>query len=1054
MNRTLTVCRASAGTGKTYSLAANYVGLLFSGVSYRSILAVTFTNKATAEMKERILVFLNSIAHDPDNQASKDALKAARQRMIGNLKATDAELRRMADECYKSMLTDYDNIHISTIDRFMLRLLRGLSQMLGTTGASAEVELDYDYLVSRAVDRLLTDPDTGDPRDRLRYIAGEAVQSGKDWDIRRSLVSLAKEMYNEQVQVLETEGKVVFDSARILAYKKNVDWHNSARYPEFGRMQKLLKIVQPCADRAEIDKGRNYYSFITRISDSLKGRAGEPFKGLGERDAAALDGDGAKFMMKMQDAGRARLVCDTLREMNELCVKCRKSYIDAYLTTSLLDNMALMGDIRRVMGEILAEENRLLLAQTADILQRALKSGDADFILEKAGIRYRHIMIDEFQDTSALQWRNILPLVQDLLSQGGTTLVVGDIKQSIYRWRNGDWRIMQNLGRDKDEADPSRDTLKDYFTAMNLVRNHRSRRQVVMFNRMFFRRAAEILQAEVPSVADIYGIGLPDADEQQYYLPGNEGGHVEVHVEPKEKQEAQAGLTEMFSLMESLLEAGDKASNMMILIRYNREAEDVVAAFRALDAADFKKLKECRIVSCDSFHLESSVSVMTVINSLRYLVRGDAVAKVYLENVLDSTQTAALEAQNTGMPLVELINSLVQKLLPPDLPDLAYINALLDQTRDYVGRYGSDNEMFLRFWDDCMHSMAVSAPEGDAIRIMTVHSAKGLQAKNVFLPFFHWKLHDKKGYLWQQAGPATTDGTETAGYIPVTKNSSLLDESVYAQAAADDRQAETVDNMNLMYVALTRAEENMYIRAVVPEKQIDAPSLDTVAGLLLSVLGGNMERTGNGQVYSTEEEAAGKKKKSARLKNPFSMEDAGRLDAELHVGERPVQFCQSQESLLMEEWQGGNRLARINLGNLCHDIFARMETREDEEAAIAEARTKGLLPDKETEDRVRLLIDKAWTIPELCDWFSGKYELLREVTFLTAYGRDQRPDRVMIDRQSKKAIVLDYKFGKQHQADYDAQVRRYMALMRGVGYEQVEGWLWYAEEGQLVKVGL
>ena len=184
------------------------------------------------------------------------------------------------------------------------------------------------------------------------------------------------------------------------------------------------------------------------------------------------------------------------------------------------------------------------------------------------------------------------------------------------------------------------------------------------------------------------------------------------------------------------------------------------------------------------------------------------------------------------------------------------------------------------------------------------------------------------------------------------------------------------------------------------------------------------------------------------------MEDAGRLDAELHVGERPVQFCQSQESLLMEEWQGGNRLARINLGNLCHDIFARMETCEDEETAIAEARTKGLLPDKETEDRVRLLIDKAWTIPELCDWFSGKYELLREVTFLTAYGRDQRPDRVMIDRQSKKAIVLDYKFGKQHQADYDAQVRRYMALMRGVGYEQVEGRLWYAEEGQLVKVGL
>ena len=1054
MNKTLTVCRASAGTGKTYSLAANYVGLLFSGVSYRSILAVTFTNKATAEMKERILVFLNGIAYDPDNQASKDALKAARQRMIANLKASDADLRRMAGDCYRSMLSDYDNIHISTIDRFMLRLLRGLSQMLGTAGASAEVELDYDYLVSRAVDRLLTDTGGDDVRERLMHIAGETVQSGKDWDIRHSLVSLAKEMYNEQVMVMEAAGDIDFSPERILAYKKNVDWHNSARYPEFGRLRSLLPVVQSCADREEIDKGRNYYSFISRVSNSLKGRAVEPFKGLGERDAAALDGDGAKFMKKIQDAGRAKLICDTLREMNALCTKCRESYINASLTTSLLDNMALMGDIRRVMGDILAEENRLLLAQTADILQRALKSGDADFILEKAGIRYRHIMIDEFQDTSALQWRNILPLVQDLLAQGGTTLVVGDIKQSIYRWRNGDWRIMQNLGQDKDEADPSRDTLKDYFTAMSLVRNHRSRRQIVMFNRMFFRRAAALLQAEVPSLADIYGVALPEADEHEYYLEGNEGGHVEVHVEPKEAQDTGTGLETMFSVMETRLEAGDKASDMMVLIRYNREAEELVAAFRALDSTDFSRLKQCRIVSCDSFHLESCVSVMTVINALRYLVRGDAVAKMYIDNVLDSTQAEALREQNINIPLVELINALVQKLLPHDLPDLAYVNALMDQTRDYVGRYGSDNETFLRFWDDRMHSMSVSAPEGDAIRIMTVHSAKGLQAKNVFLPFFHWKLHDKKGYLWPHAGLETTDGAEMEGCIPVTKNSSLLDESVYAQVAANERNAETVDNMNLMYVALTRAEENMYIRAVVPEKQMDKPVQDTVAGLLLNVLEGDLTQTDNGLVYSTEEEKAGKRKKNVRLKNPFSMEDAQVLTAELHVGERPVQFCQSKESLLMEEWQGEKRMARINLGNLCHDIFAHMETRDDEEAAIGGARTKGLLPDKETEDKVRHLIDKAWAVPELCDWFSGKYDLLREVTFLTAYGRDQRPDRVMIDRQSRKAIVLDYKFGKQHEEEYNGQVRRYMALMRGIGYEHVEGWLWYAEEGLLLKVGL
>jgi len=1054
MNRTLTVCRASAGTGKTYSLAANYVGLLFSGVSYRSVLAVTFTNKATAEMKERILVFLNGIAHAPDNPASKEALKAARERMIGNLKATDADLRRMADDCYKSMLTDYDNIHISTIDRFMLRLLRGLGQMLGTTAAGAEVELDYDYLVARAADRLLTDPAGMEVRERLLNIANSALQNGRDWDIRRSLVSLAKEMYNEQVQVLEAAGEIDFDQALIRAYKQNIDWRNRARYPVFDRMREQLRQVRHCQDNDEIDKGRYYYSFISRVAESLKGRSSEPFKPLGEREAAALE-DGAKFMKKIQDAGRARAVCEVLREMNKLCVECRKIYIDSSLTTALLDNMELLADMRRVMGEILAEENRLLLAQTADILQKALQGGDADFILEKAGIRYRHIMIDEFQDTSALQWRNILPLVQDLLAQGGTTLVVGDIKQSIYRWRNGDWRIMQNLGREKDDADPGRDTLRDYFTAMNLVRNHRSRRQVVLFNRMFFRRAAEILQAEVPSVADIYGIAQADLDEREYYLEGNEGGRVTARVSAKGTPAAEGHLMEMFRLMEKYLAAGDRASDMMVMIRYNREAEEVVSAFRSLDDGEYGRLKRCRLVSCDSFHLESSVSVMTVINALRYRVFGDAVAKMYINGVLDYSQVEVVERVRTDMPLVELVNTLVKILLSQQLPDLAYVNALLDQTRDYVGRYGSDVEDFLHYWDDRMHSMSVSAPEGDAIRIMTVHSAKGLQAKNVFLPFFHWRLHDRKGYLWPQAGVETTDGVKRLGRIPITKNSSLLDDSVYASVVAEDRNAETVDNMNLMYVALTRAETNMHIWASVDEKKMDTPVHDTVAGLLLEVLRGDMRQEDGGLAYCTPEEKEGRRKKNARLKNPFSMEDAEVRTMELHVGERPVQFCQSQESLLMEDrLAGGGRIARINLGNLCHDIMARMAVRTDEERAIDEARTKGMLPDRETEDTVRRLIDRAWDNPLLCDWFSGKYELLREVTFLTAYGHDQRPDRVMIDRKESRAVVLDYKFGKQHDAAYRGQVRRYMALMRGVGYAHVEGWLWYAEDGQLVKVEL
>lgn len=1034
---TLTVCRASAGTGKTYTLAANYVGLLLSGISYRSILAVTFTNKATSEMRERILLFLNGIANDPDNPAAKDALKAARQHMIARRNESDEILRRRAGECYRQMLIDWDNIHVSTIDRFMLHLVRGLSLLLGNNSIGSEVELDVRYLIIRAVDRLLTAPESQAVRRRIRQRAGSNASDGADWDLRRNLIALAETMYSEQIQAYDAEGLIDFDADHIAAFRQSIDWRQTGRYPKLDRMRELVRQLKPVADNEEIPAGRNYHAFIRNAAETLRGHTSKPFPPLAAKQAEALEGDAKAFLKKMAGSPRGGEILSQLREMCSLQPECRRLYIDSELTIALLDDMTLLADIRSVLTTILREENRILLAETASLLRQALRQGDADFILENAGIRYQYIMIDEFQDTSRLQWQNILPLLAELLSQGGTALLVGDLKQSIYRWRNGDWRIMQQLGS-------SREMLSDFYNPIQLSQNRRSKRQIVQFNLRTFRRISELLQIQLPILGEIYNEGYDGKSVDGFYTHGAEGGQVSVAICPDNPDEETA-LREMFLILEQHLSAGLMAADIMILIRFRSEADRIIQYLRTLSTDEFPRVTACRVVSCDSFRLRSSSSVMLIIRALLYRVMHDGVAEAYIRGCLTEDKMAQLDAVDLTMPLQQIINALVALLLPASPPDLAYINALLDYTRDYVSHYGSDPKAFLLYWDEILADQTIAAPEGDAIRIMTIHAAKGLEARCVCLPFFDWKIRSPKGYLW-----VPTDAEESGeglGFIPLTKRSSLIAESQYASYWEEECQAETIDNINLMYVALTRAGEFLHIWAT------DGAKSDTVASLMQQVLADELLDDNGILRFQAEEPAHRASQRAPRLPNPFSMDGAESITAELCLNERPVLFCQSQESqLMLNTDETSERYGRIRLGTICHDIFSRMATRDDQDEAIREACIKGLIPDPNTLREVTRLINRAWESPLFCDWFSGRYELLRESTFITAFSPDQRPDRVMIDRADNSAVVLDYKFGLTHDTRYRAQVRRYMALVSSLGIARVKGYLWYAEESRLVPV--
>ena len=1061
LHRPLNVCRASAGTGKTFTLAAYYVGLLLSGESYRSILAVTFTNNATSEMKERIMGYLYEL------QQGKNAafLAKARTFMIARHNDTDAVLRARAGECFRQMLLDYDNVHVQTIDSFLLTLQNGLAAVLKMS-AGYTPELDLKRVVTQAVDQMLSTDMSEVTRQLLVSYVKANLEEEDNSDIRAALIGMANALYNESVQMLETEGRLLTDAEAIEAYRERLDaaWQHDEDRQRLHSLVTSLEAVDP-----SIPNGKYLNSAIENLRMSLHSirylDKKVRFRGL--TDSQLNNAESGKWS-KLPETVVKQVV-----EATYVARRCLITYNTYTLSREFTYDLQLMSELRALIRRNLAEMNKTLLARTADRLCRALKKGDADFILEKAGIRYHHVLLDEFQDTSQLQWSVFDLLVKELVAgEGNTILVVGDIKQSIYRWRNGDWHTMDQLGKENDA----------YHAYLNpdfprLVRNFRSSREVVEFNLSLFKHICEVYPFLNPEdnnpdqIREIYDEGYAPDQIDAFYRSGDErkeGGYVNVCAFQRDGRSAptKAIVTHMLDQMERVLQAGGTPEQMMVLVRDNKEIARITDQWDTMDAAQYPLLSQVPLATESSYLLSASADVQLIIAVLYCLAtpQTHSLYEQIIRQRLPNTELASLlKGLHKHGPLFETVCDILRLCLCDEQghytgSEHAYINTFLDHVRAYVASEGGNTEEFLRYWEETLRDQSIPMNAVGAIRIMTVHKSKGLEAPTLFVPFCNWDAEvnaRKENKVWCESVLPDEEGNPVS--LPI-RYSSEMKQSAYAADYENERHNSRIDNLNLLYVALTRARDNLFIYT-----DCDAKGQTTTIGqYVLSFIGVPDDAFANGEAYYAYEKGQLTiRTEQVSEDGPFDFVTAPTQQAQLWSDGRQVHFVQSTDSLqYAEHGEEAARLAqRKEIGTICHEVFARLTQRISSKsqwqaqlnAILDEFETQGLIESEKMRKEVFFLVHKAWSDPQMQHWFITPY-IVKAEQALYMDGKEYRPDRVMIDQQTGKAIVLDYKFGTEHDNEYSEQVHRYMRAMQLMGHKDVEGYLWYARTGELVAV--
>ncbi|MBO7263830.1 MAG: UvrD-helicase domain-containing protein [Alistipes sp.] len=1051
------ILSASAGSGKTYQLTLKYMcDVIQHPERYRNILAVTFTNKATEEMKSRILREIHTLASGNSSPYLNDV-----KRELG---ISEAQIREGAKRARTRILHDFSRFTILTIDRFFQRILRAFIKEL-SLDLNYNIEIDTNQLLERSTDTLIEKITTDEQlRSWLLEFAEERLNDGNKWDMRSDLKTLGSELFKENGA-------------------KNID-------------PKLSKTAISDAVNRAISEGDKYRAELQELGNKALGVMREyhvedtDFKG-GQRSFAKnfrLYANGVlkaptPTMFKAVDnisewytksaSGSVQLASEVLRPILEQICECYATGIKKINTAKLIrDNFrsfALLADLREEVNTICKDENIMVLSKTKDILSGFIDDNNAPFIYEKVGSRYDHYMIDEFQDTSIREWRNMLPLLREALASNpeSSVFIVGDIKQSIYRWRGGDWRLLN--------SDAMLDLGKENTAVEHLQYNYRSLPNIVEFNNKLIHNVVQmdnqflnttlsnalaenkIEQATYDSLYDIMSNAYSDYEQKPGKNCGNIGYAEVTAYDPK------VSAYPFISAIESAIERGYRYGDILILVRGKNDAKMVANAlfeykynkFTSKGEAGFNILtpEALTLESCEIAEFITSVMRLTIdpLNDIERAVYNRFLKQPF-NRALDEEEIEWLNHTAHLSPL-EAFESIVSRFKQHiHKESTAFLQAMHEQILSFSSQRVVDIQYYLKWWDERGKQEAITVEmTDDTIEIMTIHKAKGLERPIVIIPNSRWDMSPRpslRPIVWAKAnnGEATTEiGDYPIMYGPTMENSTFSEE-YYKELVMSH-----VDGINLLYVAVTRASRELYIYVPSSQNSDGGEKISTTAPLILDATATICKRVEDSEAEEDNGTIVYAYGEPTECDNDSRKNGNSDILLEEYESHQPTIKVRYPSHRCFEEGTTISSKA-LSDGIRLHRLFERALTEEDLRKAVDNMSLDCLIDNKQAES-LNANISDILKDSRVKEWFSGEWESVKCENAIIANGEIRRPDRVMIS--GERVVIVDYKFGDKRSNTYNKQMAEYMHLLSSMGqYSKIEGYVWYISLGDIEKVEL
>ena len=1052
MQRTsLSIYDASAGSGKTYALVKEYLKIILvapKNDAYRHILAITFTNKAVHEMKSRIVGSLSEFAKDEPSSKAQDLM----QDLATDTELSIIQIKTKSQQIIKHIIHNYAAFDISTIDKFTHKVIRAFAHDLNLP-MTFEVTLDTENLLVEAVDAIIAQAGEDETLTKLLIdFTMEKTDDDKSWDISREILETGRLVLNEnnRNEITHFQDKSIAEFVEIkmkLSEACTILEKESIVFAE-----EALSLI----DKNGIDtKSFSAGHFPKHLLSIQEGKFNPKNKTYHEFDD-----------IKINKTAKDRAIIETIiPDLLQLLDKVYKTFEKINFYKAFLKNitpLSLLNTVSNELAKIQEEQNVLSISEFNAIIHREIQNQPAPFIYERLGERYRHFFIDEFQDTSEMQWQNLIPLIDNALSGQddfgvkGTLMIVGDPKQSIYRWRGGKAEQFIELSKDQNPFNNPDKRLE------HLNKNYRSYSQIIKFNNDFFKLLSN--EFEHPDYKDLY--------ENHSHQKTNDktGGYVNISFIPKvetaEGDEEALDKTDLYVLatlntIQKSVQQGFQYKDIVILTRKRSQG---------IAIANYLTEQGIPLLSSETLMIQNATEVRLIIHLLKYLKNSsDLESKAnFLQYLAQNSQDklpihdfiaqgmalfqetdfenwlmsfdVSLSFQNIRKKsLYEAVETIIAKFLsPPETSVLskgvgnAYVQYFLDIVLERDIRNQAGISDFLSFWDKNAEKFSIPSPEGtNAVRIMTIHKSKGLEFPVVIFPFAEEDYNRKpKDKLWLNAEE------QDFGLPKVLIDNSSAVEGFGEEAAEvynQKKQEELLDNINVLYVALTRAEEQLYMISNMNLSSKGEVPKNNMCSFFINYL----ENNGGFDKNKLEYEFGNATKLSVAKQHVDTSKTIPLVSEILN----PKNIKIAQREALM--W-GTHQQEAIEYGNVIHEILSFVKTKNDVDLAITKSIENGLITYAQKET-VFNTINEIVNHSELEICFADGNEVLNEQAIIQKEGKTIKPDRMVLTK-NKEVLLLDYKTGI-HNVKYQQQLENYQTAIESMGYKVVKKALIYIGKG-------